>query len=535
MSAEGMHLHQLAEVVGPRPATTDAEARAADYIAGVFRARGLEVERQEFLTPRTYAWSFVAYHLMTVAAALAAGVPVLRWPALGLAVVSAVVMWMELDTRWGLIDLMPKGPSQNVIARYVPKARRGERVRRVVVVAHYDSARSSIAFSPGMVKNFSVSFGLMKWITLLMPVLVLASALPFTAPLQPWLWYATLTAAAYLVFPLLVNVHRELFGRTVDGANDNASGVAAMLGVMERVTPEVEGYEPPAAEPALAESDWVEPEPPEGMSYVPAEPDAAVLPADDFDTEISWGASASAGQGQAVFDLEETGGQAGPEEGDSVAGWLGVNDGFDARKQGRRIGSWDNFEDADDPDGMGWKGGAPPFDDLDDPGFAAAEAARIRRRVTERPGREAADKEVWFVATGAEEVGTRGMRAFLDEYSEDLRDAMIVNIDGVGVGNVHWVTAEGMARRYHSDRRLAAAARRAVSEGGLLVRAREYRGLSTDATPALARGYRAMSVMAFDINGRIPNWHWSTDVADNVSVDTIEVATDFVVRLIAEI
>ena len=41
-------------------------------------------------------------------------------------------------------------------------------------------------------------------------------------------------------------------------------------------------------------------------------------------------------------------------------------------------------------------------------------------------------------------------------------------------------------------------------------------GSSTDATAALVRGFRAMSLMAFDINGRLPNRHWSTDTADGV-------------------
>ncbi len=163
MSQLTEHVRQLADVIGPRPATTDAEAQAAEYIEGVFRERGLEVERQEFECPRTYAWAYVVYHLMTLGAAVLSRW--FGWPAFVLAVVSAVLLWFDLDTRWGLSNLMPKGPSQNIIARHIPKARRNERVRRVVVVAHYDSAKSSLAFSPGMVKNFSATFALLKWTT----------------------------------------------------------------------------------------------------------------------------------------------------------------------------------------------------------------------------------------------------------------------------------------------------------------------------------------------------------------------------------
>ena len=142
--------------------------------------------------------------------------------------------------------------------------------------------------------------------------------------------------------------------------------------------------------------------------------------------------------------------------------------------------------------------------------------------VTTNVDRELVEKEVWFVGTGAEEVGTVGMKAFLREYGPELKDALIVNLDNLGTGNLYYITREGMAKRYYADRRLVGAARRAARENDLPVKGREYRGLSTDATPALARGFRAMSVMAFDINGRLPNWHWSSDTADQVSEGALE-------------
>ena len=41
-----------------------------------------------------------------------------------------------------------------------------------------------------------------------------------------------------------------------------------------------------------------------------------------------------------------------------MSDWLGVEDDYDAKKSGRGIGSWDNFEDDND----GWKGGATSSD-----------------------------------------------------------------------------------------------------------------------------------------------------------------------------
>ena len=620
MSGEMSHVIELTETIGPRPASTDAEVAAADYIQGVFEGRGLEVERQDFDTPRTYAWAYVIYHVLTIGAAvLSRWFP---WPALLLAAVSAVLMRMDLDTRWGLTSLMPKGPSQNVIARYVPRVRRNERTHRVIVVAHYDSARSSLAFSPGMVRNFAATFGLMKGLTYTVPVLVAISLLPWLKAFRAtWSWYVIIAASAYLLVPLLINVHRELFMKHTDGANDNASGVAAMLGVMERIVPEPEGgstmafsrvrhSEEQAREPEVVlDEAW--------LSYAPVsttrEPDLW----SGGDDEIDWTEPASAGRGQTTMDMPsaprvaatmpEADGErarasrgsrstgltgdlfgsddlfaapapapaaaaaapaeatpaperrglfgrpkreaapeatpaAAPEGGSEKRGvrdWLGVGHDFDARKEGHAIGSWDHFTkpepEEDDDGGIGWKGGAAAVDDISDPGFSASEAARIRRKVTTGTDRDLSEKEVWFVATGAEEVGTVGMKAFLKEHGPDLRDAFIINIDNVGTGAVTYVDSEGMAKRYRSDRRLVSAARRAVTENGLTIRSRDYKGLSTDATPALARGFRAMSVMAFDINGRLPNWHWATDTIENVDEKNLEIAAEFVCALIKEL
>jgi hypothetical protein len=127
------------------------------------------------------------------------------------------------------------------------------------------------------------------------------------------------------------------------------------------------------------------------------------------------------------------------------------------------------------------------------------------------------------------------MKAFLAKYGHELDDAVFINLDNLGSGAITYVTHEGMARRYEADRRLMGATRRAVREADLQVKGREYHGLSTDATPALARGFRAMSIMAFDINGRLPNWHWKTDTADAVSEANLQTAVDLVTAIIKEL
>lgn len=605
------YVRTLADEIGPRPATTDAEHRAAEWLATTFGSHGLETEVQEFDAPRTYSWAYVLYHLLTLISAVGSGLPVLNgrfaWPAFAISAIVAFFMWSDLETRWGLTRLMPKGPSQNVIARHIPRARRGEKLRRIVIVAHYDSARSSLAFAPNMVGGFSVTFGLMKWTTFLTPVFILAMAVPFTSKLEPWLWYATMAVSAYLVVPMLINIHREFFMPFVAGANDNASGVAAMLGVMERLVPAPDatslvtgsfpqirrgadaahaaGVVPSGTEltygdePSTQLPDdfrWADAEQPQVAAPTPVrDRSTAVLdfetiefaavssdtePSrplyadeqadDDIDSVLS-ALDAEMPAPQAISAPEETHEQAPRRKGllgglgrkksekardGEVKEWLGVGGDFDARKAGRDIGSWDNFggEDTDDDDGMGWKGGWAGDDPIGDPDFAANEAARIRRRITENIDRDLTEKEIWFVATGAEEVGTCGMQALLRDYGDQLRDSLIINIDGCGSGHLFWASAEGMGKRYRANQRLVGLARRVSRETETVIKPRIYKGLSTDASPALARGFKAMSIMAFDTNGLPVNWHWDTDTSDDIDPAMLEKTAEFVTAMVRD-
>ncbi len=635
MSQVMEHVRELADIIGPRPAATDAEANAADYIEDVFRARGLDVERQEFDVLRTASWAYAACHALTlIAIALTFWLPIV---ALVPALLAAVALWLELDMRGGFSRLMPKGPSQNIIARHVPRQRRGERLKRVVIVAHYDSAKPSLAYSPGMVKNRRLLVGATKWMTFITAAVILVAALPFASLWKPWTGFAALATGFGLIVPLFIAVHRELLTHPTDGANGNASGVAAMLGVMEATVPEpdevqfrdrpyrrgmeaaveagvapddalleyrsvgggpvpvaedvplggfgdvdwdtgrIELVSTPASTPASAPAveqpplavpsssgDWAEEagvgplweEPverpamptPQAESWreprsapsrpapapVPARWDATAVPASIADEDLL------EGQERLAFEPAEEPAprEAAPEPSDEhheshgISAWLGIGRGFDVRKAGKQIGSWDNIEDDDE---FGFKAGtAGGLPDERDPETADV-AARIRRRVTENVDRALVEKEIWFVATGADEAEMGGIRALLGAYPDDLEDALIINIENVGMGTVGLVAEEGLARTYRADRRLLAQAKRTARENGLSIKSQSLRRSVTSATPALARRFKAMSVMAFDINGRVPNWHWGTDTTENVTEKTIDQAVEFVTMLVRDL
>ena len=651
MSQVMEHVHQLAEVIGPRPAATDAEASAADHIEDVFRARGLEVERQEFDAARTSSWPFVICHVLTL---LAIGITFwLPVVALVPAVLAAVLLTLELASRSVLGRFMPKGPSQNVIARHVPRQRRGERLKRVVIIAHYDSGKASLEYSPGMVKNVRALRLVTRVATYATPVVILFASMSFTEGWKPWTAVAALVAGGAVIVPLVIYLQRELLMHATDGANGNASGVAAMIGVMEATVPEPDevqfsdrtyrrtvddaydaGVVPddavleyrsvdagavpvaedvplggfgdvdwetgaftpvrseasapatpaapipaPSAQPShIPADDWAEdagvgplweeetpasaarvvadswrsaraPEPPR-PAPVPVRWDAAPIPSSaeedivEGQERIAFEAADEtpvpaprigpmqepARRQQPELDAEPDEEDAESHTGHGISAWLGIGKGFDVRKAGKKIGSWDNIDDDDE---FGFKAGTAG--DSADGSETLDAAARIRRRVTENVDRALVEKEIWFVATGADEAGGCGVKALLDAFGDDLEDALIINIENVGAGTVGFVTEEGMGRVLRADRRLLTQAKRTARENGLTVKGGSRRGLTTSATPALARRFRAMTVMAFDINGRVPNWRWRTDTVDNISAKTIEQATEFVTALVRDL
>lgn len=75
-----------------------------------------------------------------------------------------------------------------------------------------------------------------------------------------------------------------------------------------------------------------------------------------------------------------------------MSDWLGVEDDYDAKKSGRGIGSWDNFEDDND----GWKGGATSSD--------GASSEDMLSAVASMGDDELLGHDIWFVATGASDL-----------------------------------------------------------------------------------------------------------------------------------
>jgi hypothetical protein len=207
----------LSEEIGPRRPTGPAERRAAELVADRLGKRGLAVEQRPFSAYPTFAQPYgVALAVALSGAPLARRRPLV---ASALAAAGAALTSAEdgLVTR-PLTRAMARLPSRNLVATIEP---RGEAERTVCLVCHLDSSRSGLMFH----RRF-LPF-LHAWIGTQAAAFGLTVAGPLLRRL-PGGRRALALAYGVLLAGLGILIERELRGVDVPGANDNASGVAAV-------------------------------------------------------------------------------------------------------------------------------------------------------------------------------------------------------------------------------------------------------------------------------------------------------------------
>lgn len=378
MSKAMEHIRYLVDIIGYRAPTSEGERWASKYIREVMEKLGIESQVETFQSHRTFSYPY----MIIFAAIILGSLISCSHGFLGFLIAGfgAVAFYLEDTCRGWASRILPHDPSQNVVGKIPAK---GEKHRKVVLTAHYDTSRSGISFHPRLVGGFRTSFLLTMFSVFGIPLLIVLRGL-FWAGL---FGFVQDLATIWLVLGFLLLLHREVYGKNVYGANDNASGTGVMLSLAEKI---------------------------------------------------------------AKSPLENT--------------------------------------------------------------------------------------EVWVVATGCEEAGMVGMLHFLTRHELEVRDALIVNLDNLGAGELKYITGEGLITAFPSDPELLMLSAEVVRENpDLSLAPHEYRTLPTDAYAALVRGGRAMSVMAFDEEGVIPNWHWETDVVENLDEKNLVDAELFVERLLNKI
>ena len=260
--------------------------------------------------------------------------------------------------------------------------------------------------------------------------------------------------------------------------------------------------------------------------------------------------------------------------------WLDVDETFDARSAGAERGGWESFRDEDadvyeedafdsatgqfeddfDPndadyydsdDRRPWNGGAFSSTRVEQHGAGADEfdgldGSDAYGRYEEDP--EIADElrqvyqfrnpdintEVWFVALGSELSKNAGMRAFLDEHQQDLRGAIIIDLDALGAGDLCMIEKEGTLRAVKTSSRMKRYVKKASQASGVSIGSAQLLWEDSAASFAVRHGHQAMHLVGIE-GGKPALYAQANDMMENIDEETLRSNADFVMELLKNI
>jgi hypothetical protein len=211
----------------PRPSASDGERVAAEWIAQRLGEEGADARVEPEEAHGTYWWPL---GLLTLIGGLA-GLTGRR--SLGLLAGGAAAAGIYDDISGGKLWFrrlfLPKRTTYNVVA----EAGDPDAARTVVFVSHHDAAHWSLLFHPGVAPAIAKRFPKQyEKADTTAPVMFPVFGGPLLVALGSLLGWAGLRKAGTFLSLGSAATFAEIGSRsTVDGANDNLTGVAAILGI----------------------------------------------------------------------------------------------------------------------------------------------------------------------------------------------------------------------------------------------------------------------------------------------------------------
>lgn len=254
------YLDYLNQRVGIAPANSQEELQAAQTIAHLMSLHDVEPEIEEFDAPSLSGLFPAILSILMFLGVLFSGIGVLALTIVGfiLALIPTVLAVLRLFGRAPSPSFGPAARSQNVVAVHRatgPMVMKGN--RPIVIVAHYDTPRESFLYStpiapylPLVVKAAKVC----RYVVAFCAFIQILGFIP--APARLVFWLVGIVASLPCLLLAAGDIYERVSPCTL-GANDNKTGVASLLGVMENVRPS--GLVPISREPKQAE-DIEEPE-----------------------------------------------------------------------------------------------------------------------------------------------------------------------------------------------------------------------------------------------------------------------------------
>ena len=231
----------LTQEIGPHPAGTEEEQRAALYLADQMQKEaGFATVVEDFqCVTNDQLPNVICFGVALLGAVLSIVVPSLGILWLLLTVGAAVLYGMEITGRPVLSRLFRTGASQNVVAKYQPTPANGANARRrkVILVANYDSGKvlteekpPFAAALPILQKASAIALVVSAFVLLLRSTLFAAD----TGAMSSILTFLLVICAVLFAIPLVRSV-LHIVAPFNQSANNNASGVSVLLDVARKV------------------------------------------------------------------------------------------------------------------------------------------------------------------------------------------------------------------------------------------------------------------------------------------------------------
>lgn len=256
MSVTKEYLESLDSEVGITPASSQEELDCAQYLAGVFSSHGIDPQIQDFTAP---SFGYLPYGVVMVlmfVGVVLAGLGQVATLAVGIILVlaSVALLVMTYNGKDVISKASPRSHSQNVVALHKAEGEGNSRNRPIVIVAHYDTQRLDLLSRPELAvvkKHLAVAAPYTVCVTALCVFVQLLGFLPAAARRTFWV-IGIIAALPMLLWGISLIASRFL--PYAAGGVDNKSSLAAMLGVLDRVSP-VAGH---SSVPSESKSDEAE-------------------------------------------------------------------------------------------------------------------------------------------------------------------------------------------------------------------------------------------------------------------------------------
>lgn len=144
---------------------------------------------------------------------------------------------------------------------------------------------------------------------------------------------------------------------------------------------------------------------------------------------------------------------------------------------------------------------------------------------------------VILLSAGAEETLQEGMRGYAERHFGDLPtdSTWFLNVDSVGSPELTLLEGEGPFRMREYTESFKDLVARAAARSGVPLRRGMRARTSTDGVVPLRAGYPTATLVSVNEFKSIDNYHWPTDVPDNVNLGTVAHALTLAEAVVREL